>query len=81
MLRQLAPRSSQAALIQIMRNLPVEWRDWGCISLMLRSGRVNARMNPADVIGVAISVAGMRCVIDNATPEASGAALGNVAPW
>jgi len=82
--RQFAYRSSKAALNQMMRSLAAEWRNWGCISLMLRPGRVKTRMNATGVIGAPISVAGMRRVIDNATTETSGLHWGydgNVVPW
>lgn len=82
--RQFAYRASKAALNQMMRNLSVEWRDWGCIALMLRPGRVTTGMNPGGVLSVADSVAGMRGVIDSATLKESGVHWnydGQVIPW
>ncbi|MFE3837601.1 SDR family NAD(P)-dependent oxidoreductase [Pseudogemmobacter sonorensis] len=82
--RQFAYRSSKAALNQMMRNLSVEWKSWGCISLMLRPGRVKTRMNPAGILSARESVTGMRRIIDNATPDASGLHWGYdgvVVPW
>lgn len=82
--RQFAYRASKAALNQMMRNLSVEWRDWGCVALMLRPGQVRTRMNPGGILSPAESVGGMRRVIETATPTESGLHLGYdgaVVPW
>lgn len=83
--RQYAYRASKAALNQMWRNLSIDWRDWGCICLALRPGRVRTRMTGFQgTLTPAQSVTGMRQVIDDATPEASGLHWGHdgkVVPW
>ena len=71
--RQYAYRASKAALNQMLRNLSVDWKDWGCICLPLRPGRVKTRMSDFEGdLTPELSVTGMRGVIDNATLEQSG---------
>jgi len=83
--RQFAYRASKAALYQMWRNLSVEWKDWGCICLTLRPGRVQTRMT--DFTGDLTpeeSVTGMRGVIDSATAASSGLHHGYdgaIVPW
>lgn len=71
--RQFAYRASKAALNQMWRNLSVEWKDWGCICLPLRPGRVSTRMTDfSGDLTPTESVQGMRAVIAKATPASSG---------
>ena len=83
--RQFAYRASKAALNQLMRNLSIDWRDWGAIALMLRPGRVQTRMTGFDgPLTAAESVRGMKAVIDAAGPEQSGLHWGHdgqPVPW
>lgn len=83
--RQFAYRASKAALNQMMRNLSVEWKDWGCICLPLRPGRVQTHMTEfAGDLTPAASVSGMRAMIASATAANSGIHYGydgNVVPW
>ncbi|MGV8855947.1 MAG: SDR family NAD(P)-dependent oxidoreductase [Devosia sp.] len=75
--RQFAYRASKAALNQMLRNLSVDWKDWGCICLPLRPGRVKTRMTEfAGDLTATDSVAGMRQVIARATPAMSGVHYG-----
>jgi NAD(P)-dependent dehydrogenase (short-subunit alcohol dehydrogenase family) len=82
---QFAYRASKAALNQMWRNLSVDWKDWGCICLPLRPGKVSTRMtNFQGDLTPEESVRGMRAVIDRATPEISGIHWGydgKVVPW
>jgi NAD(P)-dependent dehydrogenase (short-subunit alcohol dehydrogenase family) len=83
--REIAYRASKGALNQLWRNLTVEWRDWQCLCLMLRPGKVSTRMTGFDGdLTPEQSVTGMRGVIDGATFEMSGNFYGydgNVVPW
>ncbi len=83
--RQFAYRASKAALNQMLRNLSVEWKEWGCICLPLRPGRVQTRMTGfAGDLTPAQSVTGMRAVIAEATPAISGIHHGydgEIVPW
>lgn len=83
--RQFAYRASKAALNQMWRNLSVEWKDWDCICLTLRPGKVQTRMTDfSGDLTPAQSVAGMRKVITGATPAISGLHYGydgEVVPW
>jgi len=82
---QFAYRASKAALNQMWRSLSVDWKDWGCICLPLRPGKVSTRMtNFNGDLSPEESVRGMRSVIDGATPEMSGLHWGydgKVVPW
>lgn len=82
---QFAYRASKAALNQMWRSLSVDWKDWGCICLPLRPGKVSTRMtNFVGDLTPEESVAGMRAIIDRATPEMSGMHWGydgEVVPW
>lgn len=83
--RQFAYRASKAALNQLMRNLSIDWRDWGAMALMLRPERVQARMTGFDgPLTAAESVRAMKAVIDAAGPEQSGLHWGHdgqPVPW
>lgn len=82
---QFAYRASKAALNQMWRNLSVDWKDWGCICLPLRPGKVSTRMTGfSGDLTPEQSVRGMRAVIDRATPEMSGIHWGydgEAVPW
>ena len=83
--REIAYRASKGALNQLWRNLTVEWRDWQCLCLMLRPGKVSTRMTGFDGdLMPEQSVTGMRAVIDGATFDKSGGFFGydgQVVPW
>ena len=82
---QFAYRASKAALNQMWRSLSVDWKDWGCICLPLRPGKVSTRMTDfAGDLTPEQSVTGMRAVIDRATPAMSGLHWGydgQIVPW
>lgn len=83
--REIAYRASKGALNQLWRSLTVEWRDWQCLCLMLRPGKVSTRMTAFDGdLTPEQSVSGMRAVIDGATFEMSGGFYGydgQAVPW
>ncbi len=83
--RQFAYRASKAALNQMIRCLAAEWREWGCIALLLRPGRVRTRMTGFEgALSPEQSVTGLRRVIDTATPAQSGLHWGHdgeLVPW
>ncbi|MDB5536995.1 MAG: NAD(P)-dependent dehydrogenase, short-chain alcohol dehydrogenase family [Devosia sp.] len=83
--RQFAYRASKAALNQVLRNLSIDWRDWGCMTVALRPGRVQTRMSGfAGDLTPEQSVSGMREVIASLTPTTSGLHYGydcQVVPW
>lgn len=83
--RQFAYRASKAALNQMWRNLSVDWKDWGCICLTLRPGRVKTRMTGFEGdLTPEQSVTGLRRIIAAATPERSGLHWGydgQLVPW
>ncbi|WEK03450.1 MAG: SDR family oxidoreductase [Candidatus Devosia phytovorans] len=71
--RQFAYRASKAALVQMWRNLSIDWKDWGATCLSLRPGRVKTRMSDFEGdLTPKESVAGMRAVIETATQAQSG---------
>lgn len=71
--RQFAYRASKAALNQMWRNLSVEWKDWYCLCLLMRPGRVKTRMTDfAGDLTPEQSVTGMRAVIERADASFSG---------
>lgn len=75
--RQYAYRASKAALNQMLRNLSVDWKDWGCICLPLRPGRVKTRMSDFEGdLTSEQSVTGMRQVIGSASVQMSGSHYG-----
>lgn len=83
--RQFAYRASKAALNQMLRNLSIDWRDWGCLTVALRPGQVQTLMTDfAGDLTPQQSVNGMREVIARLTPGTSGLHYGydgQVVPW
>lgn len=66
-------RSSKAALNAVMKSLSIDLRDKGVIVTVIHPGWVRTEMGGAGaLIDASESVAGVRAVIDNLTPEDSG---------
>ena len=80
-----AYRSSKAALNAAWRSLAIDWAADGIAAALLHPGWVRTRMGgPNGLIDADESVAGMRRVIEELTPERTGAFLeyrGDAIPW
>jgi NAD(P)-dependent dehydrogenase (short-subunit alcohol dehydrogenase family) len=78
-------RSSKAALNMVSKNLSIDLRDLGVSVIAVHPGWVRTDMGgPEADISPEESVAGLRAVIDNAGPEASGRFFsydGEELPW
>ena len=81
----IAYRSSKAALNAAWRSLALDVRGRGVIAAMLHPGWVQTRMGGASApLSPEESIAGMRKVIENLTPEQSGGFFGHDGsqiPW
>lgn len=78
-------RSSKAALNAVNKSLSIDLKDRGIVCIVLHPGWVKTAMGgPAALITPQLSVAGMRRIIENATPSHSGRFFnydGQEIPW
>lgn len=71
--RHFAYNASKAALNQLLRNLSIDWRDWGAVVLMLSPVQVKTRMTGFQGAMSAVQAAtAMKSVIDHSAAAESG---------